>query len=93
MASARRGILAPLEWAAVIVLGLLLGSALGALAGETLAHGPVLQALLRTWPLGVSPPFTLDLTVLSITLGFTLRVGLCTVLGLLAAVALYVKLR
>ena len=93
MAKKRKGVLVLLEWAAVILLGGLLGSALAALGQALLGDGPVMGALTKTWTIGVTPPFTLDLKVLSLTLGLTLDVGLLTLVGTIVAVWLYLRLR
>ena len=85
--------LAALEWVAVIVLGGLIGSALAGLVGALLGDGPVLGALTRTWAIGLNPPATLDLKVMTFTFGATLHVGLLTVVGAAAALWLYLRIR
>ena len=85
--------LGPLEWILVIVLGAVLGSALAGLARGLLGEGPVLGLLTKTWTIGLQPPATLDLRVLSFTFGATLEVGLLTAVGAAFALWLYIRLR
>ena len=95
MAPARKrpSALGVLEWLAVLALGALLGSALAGLARGVLGDGPLVAALARTWRIGLQPPATLDLKVLSFTLGATLDVGLLTLVGAGLALWLYLRLR
>ena len=85
--------LAALEWIAVIVLGAVLGSALAGLAEGLLGKGPIVSWLTKTWTIGLTPPATIDLRVLSFTLGATLDVGLLTAVGAAFALWLYLRLR
>ena len=71
-----------LEWLVVILLGGLVGSTIAGLARALLGDGPVVGSLTRTWTVGLTPPATLDLRVLTLTLGATVEVGLLTALGL-----------
>jgi len=82
-----------LEWAAVVLLGGLLGSAVARLGAALLGEGPAVGFVTRTWALGLAPPSTLDLRVVSLTLGFTIDVGLLTLVGAAASALLYVRLR
>ena len=82
-----------LEWVLVLVLGAVLGSALAGLARGLLGEGPILGFLTRTWTLGLKPPATLDLKVLSLTFGATLDVGVLTAVGAGFALWLYLRLR
>ena len=85
--------LGALEWILVIVLGAVLGSALAGLARAFLGEGPVVGWLTKTWTIGLEPPATVDLRVLSFTLGATLDIGLLTALGASFALWLYLRLR
>ncbi|HEU5394920.1 MAG TPA: DUF4321 domain-containing protein [Candidatus Methylomirabilis sp.] len=77
-----------------LIVLLVVGALLGALLGELiriLFPGGILEQLFAR---GVSPglsPATLDLRVVSVTFGFTLRLNLASLLGI--AVALYVYRR
>jgi hypothetical protein len=92
-ARSRPRALTALEWVAVLVLGGLLGSGLAALARALLGDGPIVAFLARTWRVGLAPPATLDLRVLSLTFGATIDVGLLTAVGAGLALWLYLRLR
>jgi hypothetical protein len=73
----------------VILTGLVVGSLLGELLGALLPVGWFQEALTRGPTIGLTSPATLDLRLLSLTLGFVLKVNLVGVMGvLLAAFAL-----
>ena len=78
-----------------LVVLLILGALVGALLGEIirlLFPGGILEQLFAR---GVSPglsPATMDLRVLSVTFGFTLRLNLASVLGIALAVLVYRRL-
>jgi hypothetical protein len=80
--AARRGLaLAFLVVVAGVVIGSLLGEVLGALlpAGriqDLLTHGPTI---------GLTPPATLDLRLVSFTVGFALKVNFVGVVGLVVS--------
>lgn len=69
----------------VVVAGLVVGSLLGELLGH-LASGWLRDALTRGPTIGLTPPATLDLRLLSLTLGFALKVNLVGVLGIIISV-------
>lgn len=87
-------LLRPGSTAGLIAL-LVVGALLGALMGEViriLFPGGILEQLFAR---GVSPglsPTTLDLRVLSITFGFTIRLNLASLLGIGLALYIYRKL-
>lgn len=85
--------LGALEWIAVAVLGGLLGSALAGLLRSLAGDGPLVGWLTRSWTIGLRPPATLDLKVLSFTFGATLDVGLLTAAGAALALWLYLRVR
>ncbi|MGH7313822.1 MAG: DUF4321 domain-containing protein [Candidatus Rokuibacteriota bacterium] len=69
----------------VVVAGLVLGSLLGEVLGALLPSGR-LQALLTQGPtFGLTPPATLDLRLLSLTIGFALKVNLVGVVGIVVS--------
>lgn len=78
-----------------LVVLLILGALVGALLGEIirlLFPGGILE---QVFARGVSPglsPATMDLRVLSVTFGFTLRLNLASVLGIALAVLVYRRL-
>ena len=83
-ATGRRPLVLAAEAIAVAVLGLLLGSGLAVLGEALLPPGPLVSAIVRTWPVGLDPPGRLDLVVLSITAGGTIRLGPLSVVGAIA---------
>lgn len=87
-------LLRPGSTAGLIAL-LVVGALLGALLGEAIrivVPGGILE---RLFARGVSPglsPATLDLRVLSITFGFTIRLNLASLLGIGLALYFYRRL-
>jgi len=58
----------------VWVIGLLAGAIVGSVIGEALSG--VVPLLAKGFAVGIQPPFNLDLNVVSLTLGFTVRLNL-----------------
>jgi hypothetical protein len=76
----------------ILILGALIGSVIGEVIAA-LAPGGYLEAVFsRGINPGISPPAVLDLKVLTLTLGATLRINLASVLGIVLAVVIYRKL-
>jgi hypothetical protein len=71
-------------WIVVLVFGAIAGSLLGELLGVAIPHGPIHTILSRGINVGV-PHFSVDLLAVTLSLGLTLRVNLCTVAGVAAA--------
>lgn len=65
----------------VLVGGALLGSALGQLVGVLLPQGVVRDFFVRAVTPGLVQPVTVDLLVLTLTLGFTLKLNIVALLG------------
>lgn len=75
----------------IIIVGALIGAALGELTAY-LFPGGILE---RIFSRGISPglpPVTLDLKILSLTFGFTVRINLASLFGLLLGAYLYKQL-
>lgn len=75
----------------LLILGALVGSLLGEVIRLLFPGGTLEQLFAR----GVSPglsPATMDLRVLSITFGFTLRLNLASLLGIALAIFVYRRL-
>jgi hypothetical protein len=72
----------PAVMAAFVFGGALLG---GALATEGLLR----NVFLTGYGIGINPPFTLDLHLVTFTLGFTVDINLFVLLGALTGVFLY----
>ena len=80
----------------LLVLAVLIGLVCGSLLGELLAHlvsSPWLKDVLTRGPmLGLSPPATLDLRLLSVTFGILFKVNAIGLLGILVALLIVRRL-
>ena len=65
----------------VLLGGALLGSALGQLLGVVLPSGVVRDFFVRAVTPGLTQPVTVDLLVMTLTLGFTLNLNIMALLG------------
>jgi hypothetical protein len=70
----------------IIVIG---GAMLGSVFADAVGQSTYLAPLGRSVTFGLHPPVTLDLRVVTLTVGFTLRLNLAIVLGIIAAVYLF----
>jgi hypothetical protein len=76
----------------VLLLGALIGSVLGEVIGS-LAPGGYLEAVFsKGIHPGITPPLVLDLKVLTLTLGVTMKINLASLVGIVLALLLYKKL-
>ncbi|MBI4726656.1 DUF4321 domain-containing protein [candidate division TA06 bacterium] len=66
----------------IILAGALLGSGLGDLAGYILPSGVVRDFFTKAITPGINPPLTINLLVVSLTLGFTLKLNIIALLGI-----------
>jgi hypothetical protein len=77
----------------VLVICVIIGGLLGGLLGETLTAvfrpGIIQNIFAQALNLGITPPFTVDLWLLKISLGFTLKMNLLTFIGMLLGVFVY----
>ena len=78
----------------VLLLFLLIGGLLGGILGEVLQvmapKGGTIQAFFITAVTpGISPPLTIDLILLKLTLGFSLKISLLSVLGMFLGIYLF----
>jgi len=72
----------------ILLLFLVIGAFLGGLLGRV--AGPYLDFLTWSSPTyGITPPFTVDLDMLTFTLGFTLRLSVASVIGLIISYLAY----
>jgi hypothetical protein len=76
----------------ILVLGALIGSVIGEVIAILAPGGYVEAVFARGINPGISPPAVLDLKVLTLTLGITMRINLASVLGIILALLLYRKL-
>lgn len=72
----------------IVIAGAMLGSVLAGAVGES----TYLSWLARSLTVGLSPPVVIDLHVLTLTLGLTLRLNLAVVLGILVAAFVFRRL-
>lgn len=73
----------------ILVLVVVAGALLGSVLADALGQFTYLAALGRSITVGVDPPLTIDLRVLMVTFGFTVRLNLAIVVGILLAVYLF----
>ena len=72
-----------------LVLILLTGAIIGGIAGEIL--GNYVAVFSPDWVIGITNPIELDLYILKITFGFTLKFNLGSIIGLLLALIGYLR--
>lgn len=73
----------------VLFIVILFGGLLGSVIAEAVAGYPVLGFLSREVRAGVDPPFTLELRIVSITLGGIVRLNFAMLLGVVIAIWIY----
>jgi Domain of unknown function (DUF4321) len=71
-----------------VVVGLVLGSLLGELLAQFVSSSWAREVLTRGPMLGLSPPATLDLRLLSVTFGILFKVNVVGVLGIIVALVI-----
>jgi ABC-type dipeptide/oligopeptide/nickel transport system permease subunit len=76
----------------IVILGALIGSVIGEVIG-TLAPGGYLEKVFsRGVNPGIAPPAVLDLKVITLTFGLTMKINLASLLGIALALLIYRKL-
>lgn len=76
----------------IVILGALIGSVIGEVIG-TLAPGGYLEKVFsKGVNPGIAPPAVLDLKVITLTLGLTMKINLASLLGIALALLIYRKL-
>ncbi len=73
----------------VLLVVVLFGGLLGSVIAEAVVGYPLLGFLAREVRAGIDPPVTLDLRIISLTLGGLIRLNLAMVLGVIVAVWIY----
>ena len=68
-----------------VVVGLVVGSLVGDLLGQVVGAGWLKDLLTRGPMVGLTPPATLDLRLLSVTFGIVFKVNVVGVLGIIVA--------
>ncbi len=71
-------------WGALLLV-LLVGGVVGHVLAESVRNLPGVSFLARTVEIGLEPPLRLDLSLLSLTFGTTLRLNLATLVGVIIA--------
>lgn len=77
---------------AVVILGALIGSVIGEVIGVLAPGGYVAAIFSQAISPGITPPAVLDLKVLTVTVGATMRINLASVLGIALALLIYRRL-
>ncbi|MCZ6799801.1 MAG: DUF4321 domain-containing protein [Nitrospirae bacterium] len=72
-----------------IFIGGLLGGVLGEILRVFTPPGTIQNIFARTVAPGLDPPFTVDLVLIKITIGFILKMNLLTLLGMFLGIYLY----
>lgn len=76
----------------IIIIGALIGTVIGEIIA-LLAPGGILERLFsKGVSPGIVPPATLDLKVLTLTLGFSLKLNLASLFGIVIALYIYRRL-
>ncbi|MBW8004904.1 MAG: DUF4321 domain-containing protein [candidate division NC10 bacterium] len=73
----------------IIILGAIIGAALGELIAYLLPGGIAERIFSQGITPGLDPPAKLDLKIFSLTIGFTVRINLASLLGLILGAYLY----
>ncbi|NPV90183.1 MAG: DUF4321 domain-containing protein [Firmicutes bacterium] len=74
----------------ILIVLLLAGSIIGGWLGAYLGRAfPAVHLLQQTEALGLTPPTTLDLGVLTFTIGFGLRLNIMSLVGMAAGYLVY----
>lgn len=77
----------------ILFVFLLIGGLLGGILGEILhvmaPQGTIQNIFSTHYSLGITQPLTLDLILVKLTLGFTLKINILSILGMFVGVYLY----
>jgi hypothetical protein len=77
----------------MFIFFILTGGLLGGILGEVLRAfspgGTISDLFLKGFHPGIDPPFTLNLHLFTITVGFTIQVNLLTILGMILGIYIY----
>jgi hypothetical protein len=72
-----------------VVVGALLGGLLGEILTAVFPPGVIQNVFTQAVHPGLTPPVTVDLWLLKVTVGFTLKMNLLTFIGILLGVFVY----
>ena len=73
----------------VLLVVVVAGATLGSVVADALGQFTYLAPIGHSVVVGVDPPVTLDLRVITLTFGFVLRLNLAMVLGIIAAIYVF----
>jgi hypothetical protein len=76
----------------ILILGALIGSVIGEVIASLAPGGYLERIFAKGVNPGIAPPAVLDLKVLTLTLGLTMKINVASVLGILLALLIYRKL-
>jgi hypothetical protein len=76
----------------IVILGALIGSVIGEVIAILAPGGYLEKVLSRGVNPGITPPAVLDLKVLTLTFGLTVKINLASLLGIVLALLIYRKL-
>ncbi len=76
----------------IVILGALIGSVIGEVIAVLAPGGYLEKVFSRGVNPGIAPPAVLDLKVVSLTFGLTLKINLSSLLGIVLALLIYRKL-
>ena len=72
-----------------VLIGGLLGGVLGEILRVMAPHGTIQTFFTTNFNPGINPPFTIDLILLKLTMGFELKINLLSFLGMALGIYLY----
>ncbi len=76
----------------ILILGALIGSVMGEVIALLAPGGYIEKVFSKGISPGITPPAVLDLKVLTLTLGVTMKINLASVMGIVLALLIYRKL-
>ncbi len=76
----------------IIILGALIGSVIGEVIATLAPSGLLEKIFSKGINPGLTPPAVLDLKVLTLTFGLTMKVNLSSLLGIVLALLIYRKI-
>jgi hypothetical protein len=76
----------------ILILGALIGSVIGEVIGALAPGGYLESVFAKGISPGITPPAVLDLRVVTLTVGATMRINLASVIGIALALLIYRRL-
>ncbi len=75
----------------VLILSGIVGNLLGVFLGAVLPEGSLHDALSRSKAFGLHPPLSIDLWIVSVSIGFNVKLNICGLLFMILGLILYKK--